>query len=174
MSIVAADLLPPSSLVLTGGRDGLRGLLATDFIGAEWAADDSDLVKASRRRGLRALGTVDEIAMVAIPDIHIRPIAPPDFAPLPPCIPDPVHSSPRRSRRRRHRRSQAKYRQCSARRMCSVCRLIWSGTARAGATASRCLMDRSRARMAPRSVSPASAPGGSVSIRRWRRSIIPG
>lgn len=89
MSIVAADLLPPSSLVLTGGRDGLRGLLATDFIGAEWAADDSDLVKASRRRGLRALGTVDEIAMVAIPDIHIRPIAPPDFAPLPPCIPDP-------------------------------------------------------------------------------------
>ena len=89
MPVTAADLPGATRASLTGGRDGLRLLSADDFTGAEWAPDDSDLVQAARRRGFRALVAVDEVAMVAIPDIHIHPVAPPQFAPLPPCRPDP-------------------------------------------------------------------------------------
>lgn len=89
LTIDAADLPALVTVSLRGGLDGLRLLAASDFTGAEWAADDSDLVKAARRRGFRALSLVDEIALVAIPDIHIHPIAPPEYAPLPPCVADP-------------------------------------------------------------------------------------
>ena len=89
VTVTEADLPAPSRETLAGGRDGLRLLAATDFSGREWAPEDSDEIKTVRRRGFRALGEIDEIAMVAVPDILIRPIAPPAFAPLPPCIPDP-------------------------------------------------------------------------------------
>lgn len=82
-----------SAARLTGGRDGLRLLAATDFTGLEWSPEDSDEIKASRRRGFRALGEVSEIAVVAVPDILIRPIVPPEIAPLPPCVPDPCVST---------------------------------------------------------------------------------
>jgi len=88
--VVGPNDLPASgTMTLEGGRDGLRLLAATDFTGDEWAPEDSDEIKAARRRGFRALGEVDEIALVAVPDILIHPIAPPQIAPLPPCVPNP-------------------------------------------------------------------------------------
>src|SRR5262249_11259964 len=48
--------------------------------------DDARRVKL---RGIAALNTVDEVAIVSVPDIHIRPELVPPVAPLPPCIPDP-------------------------------------------------------------------------------------
>jgi hypothetical protein len=88
--VVGPDDLPAAGTMrLDGGRDGLRLLIATDFTGEEWSPEDSDEVKAARRRGFRALGDVDEIALLAVPDILIRPIAPAQIAPLPPCVPNP-------------------------------------------------------------------------------------
>jgi phage tail sheath protein FI len=75
---LARGLLP-----LTGGRDGLAALKLTDFTG-EPGADD--------KLGLRALEDVDEVAIVAVPDILIRPLPPvlTDTPPAPepnPCLP---------------------------------------------------------------------------------------
>jgi uncharacterized protein len=82
-----AELLVP--LALAGGADGLAALRVEDFIGHPedmLAADDE---RELRRRGLRALETVDEVAIVAVPDIHIRPAPPSLIVPPPPCEPDP-------------------------------------------------------------------------------------
>lgn len=87
--VTESDLASGLTDTLTGGRDGLRFLAPTDFTGEEWAPEDSDEIKAAGRRGFRALGEIDEIAIVAVPDILIHPIAPPRLAPLPPCIPNP-------------------------------------------------------------------------------------
>jgi hypothetical protein len=74
--------------LLEGGADGLALLEAYDFMGEPISATDSDDVSDQRRRGLRALELVDEVAMVAIPDINIQPIRiPPKDAP-PVCKPD--------------------------------------------------------------------------------------
>ncbi len=80
--------LPPDNSPLTGGRDGLRLLTAYDFIGEPTDPLDSDLVKASKIRGVRALEYVEEVSILAVPDINIQPIAIPPTEPLPPCIPD--------------------------------------------------------------------------------------
>jgi Bacteriophage tail sheath protein len=80
---------PELTLPLQGGADGLALLAADDFIGAEVFPEDSDALKAQKRRGIRALELVNEVAIVAVPDIHIRPAPTPMKAPLPPCIPDP-------------------------------------------------------------------------------------
>lgn len=74
---------------LQGGADGLTLLTADDFIGEEVFPEDGNDLKAQKRRGIRALELVNEVAIVAVPDIHIQPIATPVKAPLPPCIPDP-------------------------------------------------------------------------------------
>jgi phage tail sheath protein FI len=89
IAVTESDLVSGLSGRLTGGRDGLRLLAATDFTGEEWAPEASDEIKAARRRGFRALGEIDEIAVMSVPDILIRPVEPPRSAPLPPCIPDP-------------------------------------------------------------------------------------
>jgi phage tail sheath protein FI len=81
----AFDATPP----LTGGTDGLAFLQSYDFIGEDISPLDSDQVRAFKQRGLRALATIDEVAIVAIPDIHIQPRAVPKHEPQPPCIPDP-------------------------------------------------------------------------------------
>jgi len=81
--------LPSDNALLTGGSDGLRLLTTYDFIGEPIDPVDSDVVKASKRRGLRVLETVDEVSMLSVPDINIQPIAVPPTEPLPPCIPDP-------------------------------------------------------------------------------------
>src|SRR5688572_9878892 len=87
-TIVELDV-PDHYVRLAGGADGLAALTTYDFIGEPVSPLDSDEAKALKRRGLRSLGEIDEVAIVAIPDIHIRPIAPPVKAPPPPCVPDP-------------------------------------------------------------------------------------
>jgi hypothetical protein len=79
---------------LAGGADGLFALSVRDFIGEPWSPFDSETVIAERRRGLRALERVREVGLVAIPDIHIQPVPPPDQRPLPPCEPDPCLPPP--------------------------------------------------------------------------------
>jgi uncharacterized protein len=82
------DALPadiPTPLLLTGGSDGLETLQVSDFIGEAEDFLDSDDEKKRKRRGLRALEVIDEVSVVAVPDIHIRPVPPPCTAPLPPC-----------------------------------------------------------------------------------------
>ncbi len=59
--------------LLQGGTDGLSKLSVTDFMGEQVSPLDSDLIKARKRRGIRTFELVDEIAVVAVPDIHIKP-----------------------------------------------------------------------------------------------------
>jgi phage tail sheath protein FI len=87
-TIVELDV-PDQYVRLGGGADGLSALTTYDFIGEPVSPLDSDEAKALKRRGLQAVAEIDEVAIVAVPDIHIRPIAPPVKAPPPPCIPDP-------------------------------------------------------------------------------------
>jgi hypothetical protein len=77
-------LLDRGRLHLRGGRDGLAALTPLMFTG-----DESSLA----RWGLRLLEEVDEVAMVAIPDILIVPLPPVRRSPLPPpevnpCLPN--------------------------------------------------------------------------------------
>ena len=68
-------------LTLKGGKDGLANLEIIDFIGD---------MGESERIGLRVLELVDEVSLVAIPDILIQPTPPVQYAPLPePPPPDP-------------------------------------------------------------------------------------
>lgn len=87
--VVSADDKP-----LAGGADGLSSLAVRDFIGEATSPLDSDQVIADRRRGLRALERAREVALVAIPDIHIQPLPPPEQRPLQPCVPDPCVPAP--------------------------------------------------------------------------------
>lgn len=80
---------PPDNTLLSGGQEGLRLLTAYDFMGEPVDPLDSDLVKKSKTRGLRALEAIDEVSILAVPDINIQPVAIPPIEPLPPCIPDP-------------------------------------------------------------------------------------
>ncbi|MDM0109622.1 phage tail sheath subtilisin-like domain-containing protein [Variovorax sp. J22R24] len=75
-------------LVLTGGADGLATLAEADFIGRPLTPFDSDLLQADARRGLAALDPVDEIGVVAVPDIQIQPREPAATLPPPRCNPD--------------------------------------------------------------------------------------
>lgn len=81
--------VPPSPDPLAGGADGLALLTTYDFVGEAVDPLDSDEMKKSKQRGLRVLEAVGEIAILAVPDIHVQPIAIPATAPLPPCVPDP-------------------------------------------------------------------------------------
>lgn len=74
--------------LLEGGADGLALLEPYDFMGEPISATDSDEVVFQKRRGLRALELIDEVAMVAVPDINIQPIRirPKDAPPV--CKPD--------------------------------------------------------------------------------------
>ncbi len=83
-----------TATALTGGSDGLAALSVDDFVGRPDDPLASDEQRASARRGLRALEQVAEVAIVAVPDINIKPIAPPSKAPLPPCEPDPCLPPP--------------------------------------------------------------------------------
>lgn len=79
LAIVSAAILP-----LTGGRDGVSMLAQNDFIG-------DPLAGATAPRGIAALADVEDVAMLAVPDILIRPVAPPVFMPPPVTIePCPV------------------------------------------------------------------------------------
>ena len=80
---VAADLgfgAESRAALLTGGHDGLASLTREDFTGDPGAEE---------RRGLRTLELVDEVSLVAIPDILVRPLPPVETDPLPQPQPDP-------------------------------------------------------------------------------------
>jgi hypothetical protein len=79
----------PSPVPLSGGVDGLRLLETYDFIGEPADPRDSDTIKRLKTRGLRTFEAIDEVAILAVPDIQIRPVAAPPIEPLPPCVPDP-------------------------------------------------------------------------------------
>jgi phage tail sheath protein FI len=69
----------PATARLAGGRDGLQDLTGADFSGDRGAAE---------LRGVRALEPVDEVSIVAVPDVLIRPAAPVATSPLPRPEPD--------------------------------------------------------------------------------------
>jgi phage tail sheath protein FI len=79
---------------LAGGYDGLAALGVRDFVGGPTHALASDAERKRNLRGLRTFDFVDEIASVAIPDIHIQPDPPPQFDPRPPCYPNPCLPPP--------------------------------------------------------------------------------
>jgi uncharacterized protein len=87
LAALPLDLPATTSYLLGGGADGLAHLSVYDFIGEE-ASDDRPETLAHTRRGLRALEEVAEVAMVAVPDIHVQPFAV-QTNPLPSCEPDP-------------------------------------------------------------------------------------
>jgi hypothetical protein len=78
-----APQLDDGVLELWGGRDGIAGLKTNDFTG-----DPGSRLKW----GIRAMEAVDEISIVAVPDILIEPAPPVEHAPivsqpLDPCLP---------------------------------------------------------------------------------------
>lgn len=82
---------PGEEIALTGGSDGLAALRVDDFIGEPATPDDSDEARTRKTRGLQALATIDQIAIVAMPDLLIRPAPDPEYAPVPlpprdPCV----------------------------------------------------------------------------------------
>ena len=79
---------------LRGGLDGLGTLSVDDFIGEAEDLMATYDVREARRRGLSALEFIDEVSLVAVPDIHIRPVLPPRTAPLPPPERDPCLEGP--------------------------------------------------------------------------------
>jgi Bacteriophage tail sheath protein len=93
-TLAALHLPAPAAgrMQLVGGTDGLSTLSDTDFVGDPSSPLDSDIAIARARRGLAALDPVDEIGIVAIPDIHIQPRVPVTLAPVrcepDPCLPD--------------------------------------------------------------------------------------
>lgn len=89
LAIVQGQLLP-----LSGGADGLADLTVDDFVGSEVAPGDSDLVRSQALRGLRALDLVDEVAIVAAPDLVVVPEEPPSYTPVPPPVVNPCLSCP--------------------------------------------------------------------------------
>lgn len=74
------DQFSRSVLSLQCGTDGMANLRASDFIGQEGAP---------LRNGLRTLELVEEVSLVAIPDILIQPAPPVRYQPLPTPEPDP-------------------------------------------------------------------------------------
>jgi hypothetical protein len=79
---------------LAGGLDGLALLGTRDFTGESPSVFDDSATRARKQRGLRTLEPVGEVALVAIPDILVRPIAPPIERVPEPCIPDPCLPQP--------------------------------------------------------------------------------
>jgi len=85
LSVVADAILP-----LGGGRDGLAVLTADDFIGAPTGTVSTGSATPVRC-GLAALCAAEDVAMLAVPDILIQPVAPPRFlVPVVPADPCPV------------------------------------------------------------------------------------
>ena len=76
----AAPNLKNGVLALVGGRDGLAALEMQDFTG---------LPGDVNKRGLSTLEEVDEVAIVAIPDILIQPAPAVQFTPPIRVVPDP-------------------------------------------------------------------------------------
>lgn len=98
-SALQIDALAPladanAGVFLIGGIDGLSQLTVRDFIGEAIDVADDDAARSNKTRGLAALANIPEVALLAIPDIHIQPEEPPVHQPLPPCVPNPCLSQP--------------------------------------------------------------------------------
>lgn len=87
LSPIAAT--PNVLLPLSGGADGMVALRKFDFVGESVDPQDSDIVKATKIRGVRALEGISEISILAVPDINIQPLSTPRHEPPLPCVPDP-------------------------------------------------------------------------------------
>lgn len=72
-SVSAPLVVPTEQIILKGGQNGLASLTPFDFIGEPWDANDSSQIRTRKTRGLQALDDIDEVAILAIPDIHIHP-----------------------------------------------------------------------------------------------------
>ena len=88
------DIGSDTWLTLAGGADGLAALRIDDFLGGADSPTASDLARFEARRGLAALADLDEVALVAMPDLMVQPAPDPDYEPV---VPPP----PRVSRARR-------------------------------------------------------------------------
>jgi uncharacterized protein len=86
LAIVSDAILP-----LIGGRDGVAVLTQDDFIGAPLGS--VDFTGVTTPRGLAALASACDVAMLAAPDILIRPVEPPAFN-SPPVTVDPCPVCP--------------------------------------------------------------------------------
>lgn len=98
---VTDELLPDTAAsglkngigLLANGKDGIVSLMVSDLLGS------SDLL-SSEQRGLNALGRIDAVAIICIPDMHIAPVPLPPKPPQPklvpcdPCLPRVVFPSP--------------------------------------------------------------------------------
>jgi uncharacterized protein len=87
VQISAEDVADSATAHLSGGTDGLALLRVDDFLGEPFSAFDAPAMRATKCRGIRTLAEVDEVALVAMPDVHIRAYRVPDTAPA--CVPDP-------------------------------------------------------------------------------------
>ncbi len=83
-------------VALDHGADGLAALSNIDFIGASVYAGANSLALAAARRGIAALEGVEEVALLAVPDIHVRPVEVRRVVP-PVCEPDACLPAPMRA-----------------------------------------------------------------------------
>ena len=88
-SLAPLQINSSTYLTLQGGTDGLTLLSTYDFTGAEASQLDNDANAAAKRRGIRVMGAVEEVAIVAVPDIQIQPELPAATAAAPVCVPNP-------------------------------------------------------------------------------------
>ena len=83
-----SPLLNDGLLILSGGRDGIAALRPVDFSGD---------TGSEQKWGLRTLEDVDEVSILAAPDLLVEPITPVTHAPIPQTPPDiclPSHPPP--------------------------------------------------------------------------------
>lgn len=91
--VAVAGAAPGGLLALRGGADGLAALDVRDFIGEAFDPAAAPDLASAARRGIAALDPVDDVALVAVPDIHIRPDPLPQLLP-PACTPDACLPAP--------------------------------------------------------------------------------
>lgn len=89
-----ASLVSGAVVPLAGGADGLAGLSVTDFVGTDASLSGSAAALSAARRGIAALELVDEVSLVAVPDVHARPAARARRAPPARCVPEPCLPEP--------------------------------------------------------------------------------
>jgi hypothetical protein len=88
------DVDPSTTLGMTGGHDGLAMLAVRDFVGEPLASEDGPTAVADKRRGLRALEEIPEVALLAVPDAQVRAIEVHPVREPERCVPDPCIDPP--------------------------------------------------------------------------------